>query len=48
MIITDNEEMAETARIVRANRWNRNLNSKQQLKWRKKFEIDSKFYDYQG
>ena len=44
MIITDDEELAEMARIVRANGWDRNLNAKQQLKWRKDFNVDSEFF----
>jgi CDP-4-dehydro-6-deoxyglucose reductase, E1 len=44
MIITEDEEFAEMARIVRANGWDRNLNSRQQLKWRRKYQIDSEFF----
>lgn len=40
----DNEEFAEVLRIVRANGWSRNLNSAQQHKWRKKYNIRSEFY----
>ena len=42
-ICTDNEELAEMLRIVRANGWDRNLTSVQQQKWRKKFNITSEF-----
>ena len=44
MICTDDEEFAEMLRIVRANGWDRNLNSDQQHKWRKKHNIHSEFY----
>lgn len=43
MICTDDEELAEMLKISRANGWDRNLNSSQQFKWRKKFNIDSEF-----
>jgi CDP-6-deoxy-D-xylo-4-hexulose-3-dehydrase len=43
MICTDDEDFAEMLRIVRANGWDRNLTSKQQYKWRKKFNINSEF-----
>lgn len=43
MICTDDEDLAEMLRIVRANGWDRNLTSAQQYKWRKKFNIDSEF-----
>ena len=39
MVCTDDEEFAEMLRIVRANGWDRNLNAKQQVKWRKKYKI---------
>ena len=42
-ICTDNEELAEMLRIVRANGWDRNLTSLQQKKWRKKFNIYDEF-----
>ena len=51
MVCTDDEDLAEMLRIVRANGWDRNLSSAQQFKWRKKFHIDSElnakytFYD---
>lgn len=51
MVCTNNEEFAEMLRIVRANGWDRNLRTKQQHKWRKKYDIrwefDAKytFYD---
>ncbi|WP_371079300.1 DegT/DnrJ/EryC1/StrS family aminotransferase, partial [Salmonella enterica] len=43
MICTDDDELAEMLKIVRANGWDRNLSSKQQLKWRKKYNIQSEF-----
>ena len=43
MVCTDDEELAEMLRIVRANGWDRNLTAKQQSKWRKKFNIKSEF-----
>jgi CDP-6-deoxy-D-xylo-4-hexulose-3-dehydrase len=43
MICTDDEELAEMLKISRANGWDRNLNSSQQFKWRKKFNVDSEF-----
>jgi len=44
MVCTDSDEYAEMLRITRANGWDRNLNSEQQVKWRKKYNIDSDFY----
>jgi CDP-4-dehydro-6-deoxyglucose reductase, E1 len=43
MVCTDDEELAEMLRIVRANGWDRNLSASQQFKWRKKFNIKSEF-----
>jgi len=43
MVCTDNEEFAEMLRIVRANGWDRNLNAKQQRKWRMKYDVKSEF-----
>jgi CDP-6-deoxy-D-xylo-4-hexulose-3-dehydrase len=43
MVCTDDEELAEMLRIVRANGWDRNLTAEQQFKWRKKFDIKSEF-----
>lgn len=43
MICTNDEELAEMIRIVRANGWDRNLSAAQQIKWRKKYEIKSEF-----
>lgn len=51
MVCTDDEELAEMLRIVRANGWDRNLTSAQQFKWRKRYAINSElqakyaFYD---
>jgi len=50
-VCTDNQDLAEMLRIVRANGWDRNLTSEQQKKWRSKYniqdELDDKytFYD---
>jgi CDP-6-deoxy-D-xylo-4-hexulose-3-dehydrase len=43
MLCTDNEDLAEMLRIVRANGWDRNLTADQQKKWRKRYEIMSEF-----
>jgi CDP-6-deoxy-D-xylo-4-hexulose-3-dehydrase len=43
MICSDDEELVEMIKIVRANGWDRNLTAKQQVKWRKKFNIKSEF-----
>jgi CDP-6-deoxy-D-xylo-4-hexulose-3-dehydrase len=43
MVCTDDDDFAEMLRIVRANGWDRNLNARQQLKWRKLNNIDSEF-----
>lgn len=43
MVCTDDESLGEMLRIVRANGWDRNLNSQQQFKWRKNFNIKSEF-----
>lgn len=43
MICTDDEDLAEMLRIVRANGWDRNLSAQQQVKWRKKFGIQNEF-----
>ncbi len=43
MVCTDDDDLAEMLRIVRANGWDRNLNSKQQFKWRQKYNIQSEF-----
>ncbi len=51
MVCTNDEQFAEMLKIVRANGWDRNLTTKQQHKWRKKYDIrwefDAKytFYD---
>lgn len=42
-VCTDDEELAEMLRIVRANGWDRNLKASQQRKWRNRFEIKSEF-----
>jgi len=43
MACTDDEELAQMLRIVRANGWDRNLNSQQQMTLRKKYNINSEF-----
>jgi CDP-4-dehydro-6-deoxyglucose reductase, E1 len=43
MVCTDDDEFAEMLIIVRANGWDRNLTPEQQIKWRKKFNIESEF-----
>jgi len=43
MICSDDEELIEMLRIVRANGWDRNLNNNQQHKWRKQNNIKSEF-----
>lgn len=43
MICTDDEDLAEMLKIVRANGWDRNLSAEQQYKWRKKYKIESEF-----
>lgn len=43
MACTDDEELAEMLRIVRANGWDRNLRAAQQHRWRKRCNIASEF-----
>lgn len=43
MVCTNDEDLADMLRIVRANGWDRNLSVQQQIKWRKKYNIDSEF-----
>lgn len=43
MVCTNDEDIAEMLRIVRANGWDRNLSASQQQKWRKKYNIGSEF-----
>ena len=43
IICTDDEEILEMLKIVRANGWDRNLNAIQQHKWRMKHKIKSEF-----
>lgn len=43
MICTDDEDLTEMLKIVRANGWDRNLTSAEQFKWRKKYGIISEF-----
>ncbi len=43
MVCTDDDDFAEMLRIVRANGWDRNLEPRQQDKWRAKYNIESEF-----
>lgn len=43
MVATDDADLAEMLRIVRANGWDRNLHAAQQIKWRKLHGIHSEF-----
>lgn len=43
MVCTDDQDLAEMLRIVRANGWDRNLTALQQHKWRKRYDIQSEF-----
>lgn len=43
MVCTDDEDLAEMLKIVRANGWDRNLTARQQLKWRSRYNIRSEF-----
>jgi CDP-6-deoxy-D-xylo-4-hexulose-3-dehydrase len=43
LICTNDEEIEEMLRIVRANGWDRNLKAHQQQKWRKKYGVNSEF-----
>lgn len=43
MVCTDDQDLAEMLRIVRANGWDRNLTAVQQHKWRKRYDIHSEF-----
>ncbi len=43
MVCTDDGELAEMLRIVRANGWDRNLRASEQRKWRKNHSIGSEF-----
>jgi CDP-4-dehydro-6-deoxyglucose reductase, E1 len=43
MVCTDDENVSEMLRIVRANGWDRNLSATQQMKWRKKCGVSSEF-----
>lgn len=51
MAVTDDDDLADMLRIVRANGWDRNLAAVKQLKWRKRFNVRSElqakytFYD---
>lgn len=43
MVCTDNSELADMLRIVRANGWDRNLRASEQSKWRKAHHVESEF-----
>lgn len=43
MIGTDDDELAEMLRIVRANGWDRNLNAEQQHRWRRRYGVSTEF-----
>ena len=43
MVCTNDEDLYEMLKIVRANGWDRNLNAIQQRKWRLKYNIKSEF-----
>lgn len=43
MVCTDDDDLSEMLRIVRANGWDRNLTSTQQMKWRKNHNIITEF-----
>lgn len=43
MVCTDDDELAQMLRVVRANGWDRNLRAEQQFKLRKEFSIASEF-----
>lgn len=43
IICTNDEEVEEMVKIVRANGWDRNLRAHQQHKWRKKYCVNSEF-----
>jgi CDP-4-dehydro-6-deoxyglucose reductase, E1 len=44
MVCTDDPEVAEMLKIVRANGWDRNLSPQQQQKWRALHKVESEFY----
>lgn len=43
MVCTSDDELSEMLHIVRANGWDRNLEVNQQIKWRKKYGVNSEF-----
>lgn len=43
MVCTDDQELSEMLKIVRANGWDRNLSAASQFKWRRKYNINSEF-----
>lgn len=44
MVVTDDDNFAEMLRIVRANGWDRNLETHQQKKWRSRHGVKSEFH----
>jgi CDP-6-deoxy-D-xylo-4-hexulose-3-dehydrase len=44
MVCTNDSNLAQMLRIVRANGWDRNLNAGQQRRWRKAYNVTSEFY----
>ncbi|HCE45324.1 MAG TPA: DegT/DnrJ/EryC1/StrS aminotransferase [Lentisphaeria bacterium] len=44
MICTNDDELAEMARMVRANGWDRNLSPEQQMRWRKSNKVLNEYY----
>lgn len=43
MVCTDDDDLAQMLRIVRANGWDRNLSEEQQKDWREKYNIKNEF-----
>ncbi|PCJ15903.1 MAG: DegT/DnrJ/EryC1/StrS aminotransferase [Candidatus Cloacimonadota bacterium] len=43
MICTDDEDLADMLKIVRANGWDRNLSAKKQISLRKRYDVNSEF-----
>lgn len=43
MAVTDDEELADMLRMVRANGWDRNLDKRKQEKWRTRYGIENEF-----
>jgi CDP-6-deoxy-D-xylo-4-hexulose-3-dehydrase len=43
MVVSDDVDLSEMLRIVRANGWDRNLTSAQQKKWRQRYQVQDDF-----